>query len=785
MFKPELYIEGQRVTLFAKENIRVNSSVQNIEDISRIFNDFSQSFSVPASKNNNKIFKHFYNFSINNGFDARIRHDANIDINGIPLKKGSFRLEKAVTSNGKIQSYRGTFFGELIDLKEVIGEDYLSSLDLSAYDIDYDSANVITGITTGYSSEDYVFPLISTKRQWFYNSDIGVTTYTDTLANIAWNGSAANHGAEWTSFRPALKIMRIIEAIETKYGISFSRTFLGTTPFDNLYLWLAGQDAEDTLTNTSRVDNYDSFSTSQPPIGSFDNASGAYNISEVGIDYVDKIIFDTNSSDGVLYTIQLMNNDQVMAEETGTGDLRIDQEFGGQFQEGASIYGRIITTASKLIDECFFKVEITIGPTVSEVLRADKDNFTVEGASAAVNNLMPKLKVIDFLNSIFKLYNLTVLPTSKTVFDVETLDVWYSNGNIIDISPYVDRSKDVDVSRATIYREISFNFQEPGTILADQFNKTNNTAYGDLSTKLKTADGTTLDGESYEIEVDFEQMVYEKLLNLNTEDPTNIVYGLSLDRGLSAELPEAHLLYIQKKSVSANSIGVVDDTGTKQQINGNVFMPSHVDSDAMNYATTFGSEINEHTGALITNSLYKRYYNDYITDSFSIKRRKLSYTAKLPLGILTILKLNDRLIIDGDRFIINDMTVNATNQIVNFNLLNDIYNIDDGSTGQEEETPPNPTPDPPDPPPPPGSFSISAAGAISQIAGCALIVNTTKYWDGNEALPTLGDGIYNDINRTSKFNGGGLYYKIANDLVIQISSQAVVIDVYDCAGGNQ
>ncbi len=82
MFKPELYIEGERVTLFKKENISVISSVQNIEDISRVFNDFSQSFSVPASKRNNRLFKHFYNASINNGFDARIRHQAHIDING-------------------------------------------------------------------------------------------------------------------------------------------------------------------------------------------------------------------------------------------------------------------------------------------------------------------------------------------------------------------------------------------------------------------------------------------------------------------------------------------------------------------------------------------------------------------------------------------------------------------------------------------------------------------------------------------------------------------------------
>ena len=75
MYKPEVYIKGQRLDLFKDENISIVSSVQKIEDISRVFNDYSQSFTVPASKTNNRIFRHWYNFSVNNGFDARVRHE--------------------------------------------------------------------------------------------------------------------------------------------------------------------------------------------------------------------------------------------------------------------------------------------------------------------------------------------------------------------------------------------------------------------------------------------------------------------------------------------------------------------------------------------------------------------------------------------------------------------------------------------------------------------------------------------------------------------------------------
>ena len=54
----QLYIEGNRIDLFTDESINMVQSIQNIKDISQVFVEFSRSFDVPASKNNNKVFKH-------------------------------------------------------------------------------------------------------------------------------------------------------------------------------------------------------------------------------------------------------------------------------------------------------------------------------------------------------------------------------------------------------------------------------------------------------------------------------------------------------------------------------------------------------------------------------------------------------------------------------------------------------------------------------------------------------------------------------------------------------
>ena len=74
----QLYIQDTRVDLFQDESISITDSIQNVSDISKVFTPFSKQFNLPASQVNNKLFKHYYNFDIQNGFDARFRVDAKI-----------------------------------------------------------------------------------------------------------------------------------------------------------------------------------------------------------------------------------------------------------------------------------------------------------------------------------------------------------------------------------------------------------------------------------------------------------------------------------------------------------------------------------------------------------------------------------------------------------------------------------------------------------------------------------------------------------------------------------
>ena len=77
-----------RIELFDDEQINLTSTIQNVRDIKKVFTDFTHSFQVPASRTNNKVFKHYYNYDIVDGFDARFKADAFIQLNGLDFRKG-------------------------------------------------------------------------------------------------------------------------------------------------------------------------------------------------------------------------------------------------------------------------------------------------------------------------------------------------------------------------------------------------------------------------------------------------------------------------------------------------------------------------------------------------------------------------------------------------------------------------------------------------------------------------------------------------------------------------
>ena len=278
-----------------------------------------------------------------------------------------------------------------------------------------------------------------------------------------------------------------------------------------------------------------------------------------------------------------------------------------------------------------------------------------------IGEQLPKIKTIDYLTSLFKMFNLTAYVLNGEI-RVKDLDDFYSAGVNYDITKYVDVSKS-DVNRALPYRVINFKYQEPSTLLAKQFKELNNKTFGDLIYDS----GNIFDGGSYDINLDFEHLLYERLNDSIDNSLTGIGYGFFVDDKQDPVLTKPVVFYNEYNTITT-TIGFENITGTGLTTFNRMSNVAPGSTRTLN----FGSEIDEYALATNDNGLYNKWYDTFITSVFNIKARIIKVKAFLPLSILLNYTLADRFIISGKIHKINNITTNLQTGESEIELINEV-----------------------------------------------------------------------------------------------------------------
>jgi len=182
-------------------------------------------------------------------------------------------------------------------------------------------------------------------------------------------------------------------------------------------------------------------------------------------------------------------------------------------------------------------------------------------------------------------------------------------------------------------------------------------------------DGDLIDGGTIDIQLPFEQVIYERLIDTQTNTNTPIQYGALIDDKLAAVHVKPHIHYAILRDITTmcfnNGAGI-------ENLTGDYFAPSHIASDlAFGTGFIFGSEVEEFSKLTITNNLYTEFYSTYINGLFNIKRRNYTVTTKnIPIHIISQIQLNDTLVIGVNYFRIDKMDVSITTGEIKFNLFN-------------------------------------------------------------------------------------------------------------------
>ena len=663
----QLYIQDTRVDLFQDESISITDSIQNVSDISKVFTPFSKQFNLPASQVNNKLFKHYYNFDIQNGFDARFRVDARIEINHVPFRSGQIRLEGVSMKDNLPHTYKVVFFGKPSDIKDIFGDEDLNSLNpLTTYDISYSNSDFLqafkvglqsTGVdATNTANRNIVVPLILLENFYTYN-----TGSTNELHNV-------NFPVLKTDLKPAIKLKRIIEAIQTQYDITFNmadegsiKTFFGSDMFDELYMWLHREKSPISLPETD------------PPTFGVDVETKSKKLTFADFTYssgggdvltANKLVVNKGES----YTIRLVldpatsnNTGEIIIKDKPTNELLFYRE-NVSFNSSTNTSVPLMNLTSGNLNQRTYDIEFRINCQVgvnfgalSSGLVITKDATTIHNYSNSafslspniyIQDYIPKMKVLDFITGLFKMFNLVAYTKkgSSTIY-VQTFDDYMTLGTTRDITEYIDISQST-IDRPVPYNRVNFKYSDPVTQTSLRFVNQFSQVFGDLNYSAPEK----YDGQAFNQEVPFERSV---LINQQTSAgvTTGNIIGWWVDDAGKTALGKPYIFF--NRVVDSSSYQVTS-------LNLNAYnAPSNVSSD-QNHTLNFGAEYDEFNGDVNTNSLFSRFYEQYIVQTFNQNGRIIKVSANLPVSFVLNYSVNDIIVINAQEYYINAIQTDIT-----------------------------------------------------------------------------------------------------------------------------
>jgi hypothetical protein len=471
----EIYIEGFKTDINSGFSSLLTLALDDLKDIGSRNTSFSKTIILPGTTRNNKVFGQIFDVRSANPYDGTLPN-VNINFNAakkarcvifqdsVQSFKGSIRLLEIVIDEGAIE-YEVAVFGELYGLIASIGRNRLQDLDFSAYDHEYNYANISASWDDYNAGAGYYYPLI----------DYG--GYSTDKAN--WNV---------LTFRPALFVKEYWEKIFTAAGYTFTFPLIDTERFKRLII--PHNQKRLTATNSVQLDVNATVQT----ISGVNNAMVEFASGVLGNFTTgdNKTFTYIGAAATVNFTVQIDLTDYTGLPDTLLFELRkngvaIKSEIVGTTQlVDLSIDGISLST-SNTIDVRISSIIITETLDISGVMNvfspAAQPTALAIGDTVRLNDTIPaNILQKDFISSLMKLFNLYIYedPRKETHVNVAPYVDYYTNSEQVNWTQKVDRKSPIKITPMAnlTSRFYDFKMKSDTDYYNDLYQKRYNENYG-------------------------------------------------------------------------------------------------------------------------------------------------------------------------------------------------------------------------------------------------------------------------------------------------------------------
>ncbi len=530
-FSFKLVANGTELDLFKDEAILLSDNVTGLFDLGILPSEFTRQITLPGTKKNNAFFEHIYDISIESPFlfETNVKVPAYFDFDGIYLADGYLQLNKVnVIANKFIDSYEVTVYGGLSSFARDINRYYLT--DLTSSLAQYNHTASLQNITASWQGNllggDIVYPLAE------YGQEI---TYVTSEVKFGIDNPTGSLSVQ--DFKPAIRIKKVWDAIFQQFGYTYTGSFMNESFLNNVYLVcnnklkypifeeydletyglvkigaLSGSGQTNVIIQSGSAGNLlPWFNIQSNPANNMSTAveysldfptklEGELKLNfkvnpltttSAGYPQFNLIIKDTADVPIATGSLQLLNsymNNVYRANLPYTAEETFD--FTSQFKISNLIpsgsYKFWLQYASTTGGAPQFQVILDPDGQPRSYLSIRKLNQGGDGLVMDIAKNMPfgttGIKLIDFITSIQKKFNLVIYPskTKQREFVVETFNNWYKRGKVKDFNKYINLDNMIEVIPANnlAVNELNFGDTLDKDYISQQFNDQANREFG-------------------------------------------------------------------------------------------------------------------------------------------------------------------------------------------------------------------------------------------------------------------------------------------------------------------